>query len=273
MKNFLTKITLRKIFHFSAVIFFGLFILLLTSVITEEVLSPNCNVAKIPVRGEIVGYKSGGSEDWTDEAVAGDIYNLIERADNDSEIEAIIVEINSRGGSGVSGQELANALKRASKPTVALIKEEAASAAYYLATGADKIFVSEFSSIGSIAVTQSFSDDVEKSKKEGYNYNQLQTGKYKDMFSGDRPLTYEERQMILKELESVHDVLIKEIAVNRGLEVSEVAKIADGSDINTKKALELGLIDAFGDLYEVKQYLAQTLGLSVADINVCDDAY
>ncbi len=189
MKNFLSlKIEWKRLAVVLLVILlilvsFSLFIAVM--VIMEEGDFSDCNVAKIPVRGEVVGYKNGGSEDWTDETVAGDIYDLIEMADNDSDIEAIIIEISSRGGSAVAGTEIAEALKRASKPTIALIKEQAASTAYEIATGADKIFASEFSSVGAIGITQSFFDDVEKSKKEGYNYNQLQTGKHKDMFSGD----------------------------------------------------------------------------------------
>lgn len=274
MKNILSKITWRRFFDTVVMSFLLLVLVSVLYVIIEpEDYSSDCNVAKILVRGEVVGYKNGGSEDWTDETVAGDIYDLIEMADNDSDIEAIIIEISSRGGSAVAGTEIAEALKRASKPTIALVKEQAASTAYEIATGADKIFASEFSSVGAIGITQSFFDDVEKSKKEGYNYNQLQTGKYKDMFSGDRPLTYEERQMVMKDLEYAHDILVKDIAKNRGIEASVVAKFADGSIIPPHKAIEVGLIDKIGGLYEVKEYLAEILGVSLSEIDVCDYEY
>ncbi len=271
MKNILSKITWRRFFDTVAMSFLLLVLVSVLYVIIEpEDYSSDCNVAKIPVRGEIVSYKNGGNEDWTDEAVAGDIYDLIEEADEDPEVEAIIIEIDSGGGSPVIGQEISRALKRVKKPTVALIKEQGTSAAYHLATGADKIFASEFSDLGSIAIIQSFFDDVEKSKKEGYNYNQFQSGKYKDMFNGDRPLTYTERQMIMKDLEHFHEVMVKDIATNRGLDISDVAKFADGSTIIPPKAIEAGLIDKIGGLYEVKEYLADILGVDMGEINVCE---
>jgi signal peptide peptidase SppA len=158
----------------------------------------SCNVQGIELRGDLVTYipvssiKEDGSQLY-DETASDYILAMIEGAESDEEIKAIILEFDSYGGSPVAAEEVANALKRAKKPTVAFVRSAATSAAYWAASGADIIFASSLSDVGSIGVTMSYLDNTQKNNKEGLTFNSLSTGKFKDYGSPDKPLSEEEK--------------------------------------------------------------------------------
>ncbi|MEI6296395.1 MAG: S49 family peptidase [bacterium] len=278
IKNFFLGLNLKTtIFVVTTVLFLVLFssasILVLIKGFPEFAVSeesvPDCNVAVIKLQGNLSTYKNGTSEEWTDETVADNVYYSIEDAGADPAIQAVVLQVDSGGGRTVAGEEISSVLKRISKPTVALIIGQGASAAYWAATGAQRIFASKYSDVGGIGISQSFVDNAAKNIREGLNYNQLSSAKYKDTFSGERFVTQEERDMVLGNLKELHKELVGDIANNRKLKYEDVAKISDGSSFFAKKALGLGLIDAIGGMYEVEQYLAETLGLKKEEIITC----
>ncbi len=140
-----------------------------------------CNVAKIDLKAFM------DVEAYDEETVgSSDIVWAIEDADYLENIKAIILEVDSLGGYPVAGEEISNALIRAKIPTVTLIRGYGVSAAYWASTGADVIFASALSDIGSIGVTASYLDNVRQNQIDGLNYNELNTGKYKDTLSPDK---------------------------------------------------------------------------------------
>ncbi len=223
----------------------------------EEEPLDSCNVSNIKLQGDLYTYTTGEN---LDEIASQDIVSAIENADLDSNIKAIILEIDSVGGTPVAAEEVANALKRASKPTVALIREYGTSAAYLAATGADIIFASAMSDVGSIGITMSYLDYSKQNQQEGIIFNELSSGKFKDAGSPDKPLTEEERELFMKEIKILNDNFIKIVAENRNLDTEEVKKLADGSSILGEEAIEKGLIDEIGGLNSVKTYLGDRLG-------------
>jgi len=102
-----------------------------------------------------------------------EIVKYIDVIEDDEYMEALIVEIDSYGGYPVASEEIMNALKKMKTPVVALIREGAASGAYLIATGADKIYASEASDVGSIGVSMSYIDYSEQNKEEGYNLSTI----------------------------------------------------------------------------------------------------
>lgn len=225
----------------------------------------NCNVSDIKLQGGLFTYIPNTYKDENGIAIedlisAEDIVGAIENAEKDDGIKAIIIEIDSFGGDPVAAEEVANALKRAKKPTVALIREDANSSAYYAATGADIIFASANSDVGSIGVTISYLDNAKKNKKDGLTFNQLSVGKFKDMFNSDKPLTDEERKLIERDLKILHENFIKAVAENRKIDVEKVRQLADGSSMPGQMALENNLIDKIGGRYEVEEYLKEKIG-------------
>ncbi|MFH1890323.1 MAG: signal peptide peptidase SppA [Candidatus Kuenenbacteria bacterium] len=238
----------------------------------EDTLSDvNCNISGISLHGDLWTYISPADYDTDgnllyDESSSEDIVYYIEEAEKDDNIKAIVLEIDSYGGSPVADEEVANALKMATKPTVALIRGAGLSAAYYAATGADIIFASQDSDVGSIGVTYSYLDYVKQNQNEGLTFNQISSGKYKDLMNPDKSLTGEERALLMRDVEIMNENFIRVVAENRNLDIEEVRKLADGSSMLGTMALENGLIDRIGGQSEVEDYLRDLIG---EDVEIC----
>ena len=112
------------------------------------------NVALIPIDGVIVGDKDS---DFLFESVTSspEAVELIEKANKNPNIKAIILEINSPGGSAVASEEIANAIRKTNKTTVAWIREAGASGAYWVASATDYVVANRASITGSIVVIAS----------------------------------------------------------------------------------------------------------------------
>ncbi len=221
----------------------------------------DCNVTGINLHGYLMTYFPEKEPlDMSDVASADYILAYIQRANDDEKVKAIVLEVDSGGGSPVAGEEIAHALKNSTKPTVALIRQMGASAAYWASTGANIIFASNNSDVGSIGVTYSYLDNVGKNQKEGLNYLELYVGKYKDMGNPDKVLTTEEKDLIMRDLKIIHNNFIKAVAQNRNLSVDKVTALADGSSVLGEQAKNLGLVDRIGDIIDVEDYLTEKLG-------------
>ncbi len=229
----------------------------------------DCNVANISIEGHMaqtVSDMDPSSEPAGTYTLSDDVLNKIDEANNDDDIKAILIEVESGGGSPVAGQEIANALKRIKKPTVALIKDRGASAAYYAVTGTNYIIASNLSNVGSIGVTGSFTSNENSNVKNGITYNALYVGKYKEATEGDRALTEDERNRLMSDFKKQYDIFVSDVAINRHLKIADVYKIADGSTYVGNDALKLGLIDAIGDMETVKEHLFKLIG---DDVSIC----
>ena len=223
-------------------------------------LEDSCNVLVLSANGILSTYiPEQTTDDWSDVSSSEYITDGILSAQDDPDIKAVLLSIESSGGYGVAGEEIANALKRLDKPSVAVIRGVGASAAYWAATGADKIYASKISDVGSIAITASYLDETNKIAKEGYQYTELSSGKYKDLGDTGRPLTAEERAIVLSDLRKAHDVFVQVVATNRNLEKSEVEKLANGLTYVGTDALSYGLIDEIGDIATATKYLEEQI--------------
>ena len=156
--------------------------------------SSDCNVLGINLHGTIYTYipKPNDASPLTDTDVVSseNVVTAIQNAEQDDSIKAILVEVDSPGGLPVAGEEIANALKLAKKPTVAVIRQTGASAAYWSISSAGKIFASKNSDVGSIGVTSSYTQNTDSTQK----FIQLSVGKYKDTGNPDKTLTADERR-------------------------------------------------------------------------------
>lgn len=224
----------------------------------------DCSVIGVNLRGEILTYIPNQSESDPsynyDTVASEDITWAIRKANEDPKIKAILVEVDSAGGSPVGGEEIASAIENSDKPVIAHIREYGTSAAYWAISGADKIFASRNSDVGGIGVTSSHLNNVAKNQKEGYSYEQLSAGKYKDSWSPDKSLTNDERALILRDINIVHVNFIEAVAKNRSLPIEEVKRLADGSTVLGEMAKALRLIDEIGGIDEVENYLEKIIG-------------
>jgi protease-4 len=224
----------------------------------------SCSVAGINLHGTILTYIPAHSEGDTefdyDSVASEDIISKIDQANANMDIKAILVEVDSFGGSAVAGNELEHAITTSKKPVVAMIRDNGTSAAYLAVSGAQKIFASKSSSVGSIGVTSSYLSNVKSNDKNGYTYEQLSIGKYKDAGSPDKTLTKEERALIMRDATIIYDDFVDTVAKNRELSVNEVKDIADGSVVLGSAAKMLNLIDEVGGIDEVRAYLEEMMG-------------
>lgn len=228
-------------------------------------LFQNCNIASISLRGDIHTYlppdfynESGA---LTHNAVASkDILDSISEARDDDNIDAVLVFVDSAGGSGVAAEAISEAIKQVGKPVIAIVGDGAFSAAYQAISSASSIIASEYSEIGGLGVTMSYLENVEKNKKEGLSYIELNTAKYKEIGSPDKPLSWEERQMLQKQLDKYHNIMVRDIADNRQLSPETIKLISDGRYFTGVEAKELGLIDNTGTYFDALRLLENKIG-------------
>ena len=236
---------------------------------SEKSCPKEAKVAVIKIQGGLVTYQKKG-DSWHDyeeetkfnNATSSErIIEYIEDAEKRDHIKTIIIEIDSYGGGAVASEEIMLAVKRATKPTKAVIRGGGVSGAYLIATGADKIYASEISDIGGIGVTMSYLDYSQKNKEESIIYQELSAGKFKDAGDPDKTLTEEERELLMRDIEKTHEVFIRRVAENRNMDIEKVRELADGSTVMGETAKEKGLIDEIGDPQELKNIVSLLLNI------------
>ncbi|MGC9516759.1 MAG: signal peptide peptidase SppA [Methanomicrobiales archaeon] len=202
-------------------------------------------VAVIPIQGEI----AYGSSDILGGTVVNPetIKSLINEAENDMTVKAILLEINSGGGSPVASEEIMSAVKNCKKPVVVWISDVGASGAYLVASPADKIIASRSSIVGSIGVILSLTNLSYLYQKLGINRTAITGGEYKDIGADYRELTPEERKMLQTMVDEDYDYFITLVAQNRNLSKKYVESIAEGKIYTGTQAKNNKLIDEVGN--------------------------
>lgn len=216
-------------------------------------------VAIVPVQGEIAYSQSsilGGGV-----ATPQSITDGIKQAEEDSSVSAIVLDVNSPGGSPVASEEIMNAVKNAKKPVVVWISDIGASGAYLVASPADKIVASPSSIVGSIGVILSLTDLSGLYQKIGVNQYAIKAGEYKDMGASYRNLTPEEEQMLQEMVNQDYEYFIKQVAENRKLDLNYVRSIAEGKIYTGTQAKELKLVDETGDREKAIESAARLGGI------------
>jgi protease IV len=231
------------------------------SEVSSEYFTKDCNVARIKLHGEMRTYYDYESQSVDDIATSEDIIAQLIEAEASPYIKTILLEIDSGGGSPVAAQEISDTLEfGVSKPVVAQIREIGASAAYWVATAADHIIASPLSDVGSIGVTMSYVDYGKYNKSEGYTFNQISSGKFKDSGTADKVLTKEEAALFQRDVDIMFEHFKDVVEKNRGLSEEKVAAIADGSTVLGQMALDKGLIDQVGGYYDTLDYILNIQG-------------
>ncbi|MBI3547678.1 MAG: signal peptide peptidase SppA [Elusimicrobia bacterium] len=204
-------------------------------------------VGWVPIRGTISGSSSGrpwekGAEQWAK--------RVLDLGDK-KEVKAIVLDINSPGGSVGAVQEVYQAILRVrnekKKPVVAVVGDIAASGGYYLAAACDKIVVHPGSLIGSIGVIFNRIEAEPLLKKIGITTEPIKSGKMKDIGSPARPMTKEEKEVLQAIIDDTYGQFLTAVAEGRKMPVDKVRPMADGRIFNGAQALSLGLVDQLGD--------------------------
>lgn len=204
---------------------------------------PTAHVARLEVRGGI-------TEDRR-------MLEAVERVARDSHYRALIVAIDSPGGTVAGGEALHAAIRRVaqSKPVVATMGATAASAGYMVALPAHRIFAREGTLTGSIGVILQSFDASELLARLGVRPETVASGTLKDQPSPFRPLTQEGRASLEQTVQDMHAQFVGMVAAGRNMDEQAVRAIADGRVMTGRRAQEAGLVDALGGEREAREWL------------------
>lgn len=191
------------------------------------------------------------------------IMEAIREAAEDKSIKAVVLRINSGGGSAAASQAIAEEVRKLEeeKPVVASFGDVAASGGYYVAAPATKIVANPATLTGSIGVIMEMLRYYELMERYGVEGESLTTGKYKDIGSPFRPMRPDEKQLMQGMLDDILDQFVKEVAAGRGMEESEVRELADARVLTGKQALEVGLVDELGNLHDAIELAGELAGI------------
>jgi len=219
-------------------------------------------VGVIYVEGEITG---GSSNIFTAQAGADAITAAIREAADMPEIKAVVVRLNSPGGTPAAAQEIdaeLQRLKQAGKVVVASMGDVAASGAYWIAAGTDRIVANPGTLTGSIGVLMQTTNLEELYGKIGIDSEVFKSGPYKDMGSMNRAVTQEERAIFQAMIDDIYNQFVEVVARGRHMEVDKVKALADGRVYTGRQAMELGLVDQLGDFYDAVSLAGSLAGIA-----------
>jgi len=188
----------------------------------------------------------------------------VEKLIKDDRVKALIVRINSPGGTTAGSEALFLQLRRASerKPVVATIGTLGASGGYIVALGADRVFARETSLTGSIGVLMQTAEVSGLLDKLGVTSEVLTTGKLKGEPSMVRPLSPEGRTALNELLQDSYRWFVGLVKTRRGLAQEEAERLADGRVFTGRQAIAAKLIDAIGGEREARSWLAKEHGIA-----------
>jgi protease-4 len=180
------------------------------------------------------------------------------------ECPALLLRVDSPGGTVGDSQEILEALRRLRQKgcrVVASFGNIAASGGVYVAMGAERIVANPGTITGSIGVILRGNDLSRLLERVGVRFETVKSGLYKDILSPDRALTEEERQLLQDLIDSSYGQFVAAVAQGRGMEEAKVRTFADGRVFSGEQAKELGLVDALGDEEMARQMAAELAGL------------
>lgn len=174
------------------------------------------------------------------------VYKQLEQAGKDDRVKAIVLKVDSPGGTVAASEEIALYVKAFKKPVIVSSGDVNASGAYMVSSQADEIWALPGTAVGSIGVISQIPNVSALMKKVGVEFTVIHAGKYKGAGSSYRPLTKEEKALIQGEVDEAYGQFIDIVARGRKMERSEVESLATGWAWSGTQAQKLGLVDKIG---------------------------
>lgn len=232
---------------------------------SEESYTVVDDVAVVPIIGTIKK-RAYGLEALSGARTTLDIQNDIQQALDNPRISAIVLDIDSPGGTVDGTKELADFIAAADKPVVAYANGLMASAAMWIGSAADYIIGYDTANIGSIGVIIQHQDWSKAEEDAGVKTTYIYAGKYKAMGNSSEPLSEESKAYIQSKVDKLYTMFVNDIAKNRGLEVQYVLdKLATAETFLAQEAMELKLIDSVGNISDAIAKAKELGGKQMAD--------
>ncbi|KUK11151.1 MAG: Signal peptide peptidase SppA, 36K type [Clostridia bacterium 41_269] len=214
----------------------------------------------------IEGIIAGGAVDSFLGGIASSeaVMKHIREAAEDPTVKAVVLRIDSPGGTVPATQEIAREiekLKEKGKIVVASMGDTGTSGAYWIAAKAHKIFANPGTITGSIGVRMDYQNLERLYEKLGIESEVIKSGPYKDMGSPTRELGAEERKMLQEMVDEMLKQFIDAVAEGRKISKEKAAELANGRIWTGSQALKLGLIDELGNYYDAIREAAEMAGI------------
>jgi protease-4 len=226
----------------------------------------NNRIAVIVAQGEIVS----GEGDRT--SIGSDVFaKEIRKAREDDKVKAIVLRVNSPGGSALASDVIWREVQLAAqtKPIIASMGDLAASGGYYISMACDTIVAEPTTITGSIGIfgmipnMQEFLND-----KLGITTESVETGELSNLFKVSKPLTEYEKSIVQQSVEEGYDDFTRKAAEGRSMTVEALREVASGRVWSGIEAKDRGLVDILGDFDDAIQIAAQKAGLEKDDYSV-----
>lgn len=216
-------------------------------------------IAVVVAEGDIMSGRTEGT-------IGSDIFQReIREARKNKDVKAIVLRVNSPGGSALASEVIWRELELASKekPVIASMGEVAASGGYYIAAAADTIVAQPNTITGSIGIFALwFNAQGLLNNKLGITTDVVKTGELSDMLSPTRKITAVEREIFQSQVEEGYDVFLTRVAEGRNMTKEEIMKIASGRVWTGNQAKENGLVDILGNLDDAVKIAAEKAGVA-----------
>lgn len=211
-------------------------------------------VAVIHMTGTI---SSSGSGYITPE----NFYAELSNAEDDPNVKAIVLRVNSGGGSSAASEEIATYVQQCTKPVVVSAGDTCASGAYMVASQADWVMGVQSSSVGSIGVISTITDYSDLLEALGIDVENITSGDVKGMGNGTTAITDEQRQILQNQIDEDYSMFIQLVADGRGMSYDDVKALATGATYTASDCVDNGLIDSTGTLQDAYVKAAELGGI------------
>lgn len=182
----------------------------------------------------------------------------------DETVKAVVLRINSPGGSASTSQEIGDQIDRIRKKgkiVVTSMGEVAASGGYWIAAKSDQIVANPATMTGSIGVIMEFAQLTELYDKIGYKSRVIKSGPLKDMGNPAREITQEEYKILQSMIDDIYEQFVDVVAEGRKMTRPQVKALADGRIFTGRQAKEVGLVDRLGNFYDAIETAQELAGI------------
>ena len=230
------------------------------SSMSDEVITSGDSVGVIDMMGTIQYDGSSCSPEG--------LRDILKEAEDNPDIKAVVLRVDSGGGTATAGEEMAAYVRDFSKPIVVSSASMNCSVAYEISSQADYIYVNETTAIGAIGTIMQVQDISGLLDMLGIKTENIASAESKDSSYGTRPLTDEERQYYQDLVNEINETFIQNVADGRGMSVEEVRELATGMQFAGKTSVENGIADEIGTYDDALNKAAELGGVVGEDYEV-----
>jgi len=226
-------------------------------------LSAKPNIGVIDISGQIYASGQDGGLVGSGASLTSILQNLQSFAQDDK-IKAVIISINSPGGTVGAVQEIVAEIedvKRSGKPVVASVADIAASGGYYIASACDKIVANPGSIVGSIGVIIVSADMSRLLDKIGVSMEIVKSGPYKDAGAFHRPLSKEEKKFMNALVTDAYEQFVSAVSRGRKIPIEEVKNFSEGQLFTGRMAADKNIVDILGGMNVAKKVAEEMAGI------------